>query len=156
MQQQNVREMVLDLAEGEADLPPMDEGDRFGNAVGARRLGLVIDHDCELDKDDEPRMVHVAQVKPLSGVHPDDRETITSYHQKRMFYLPASGLLGEDHYADFRFITTLTRGVVDELEKIASMNEDGRHLLHFQLFRFLVRKKLPDGWTDWPDEAEER
>jgi hypothetical protein len=154
-QQQNVREVVLDLTEGERDMPPMDGGDRFGNAVGARRFGLVIDHGCEVDKEDEPRVAHVAQVKPLQGVHEDDRESITSYHQKRMFYLPASGPLGEDHYADFRFITTLTRGAVDELGKIASMNDDGRLLLHYQLFRFFARKRLPDGWTEWPDEAEE-
>jgi hypothetical protein len=154
VQQQNVREAVLDLEADETDLAPMDGGDRFGNAVGARRLAIVIDHDCELEKDDEPRMVHLAQVKPLSGVHEDDRESITTYHQKRMFYLPPSEQLPEAHYADFRFITTLTRGVVDDLAKIASMNDDGRRLLHFQIFRFFARKRLPDGWTLWPDEAE--
>jgi hypothetical protein len=159
VQQQNVREVVLDLADGEQDLEPMDGGDRFGNAVGARRLGLVIDHGCELDKPDEPRVVHLAQVKPLDGVHEDDRESIVTYHQKRMFFLPESDALPEDHahdhYADFRFITTLTRDVVDELPKIASMNEDGRKLLHFQLYRFFARKRLPDGWEDWLDEAED-
>jgi hypothetical protein len=35
------------------------------------------------------------------------------------------------------------------------MNGDGRRLLHFQLFRFIARKRLPEGWEGWVDEAEE-
>ena len=153
--QANVREVVLDLEAGERDLPPDEGEDRIGNAFGARRLGLVLTHGCEIDKMTENPMVTVAQVRELSGVHDDDRDSIRTYEQKRAFYLPPSEHLRDEHYADFRFLTTIRCNQVEQLGKLASMNEDGRRLLHFQLFRFFARKLLPPGWETWADEAEE-
>src|SRR4051794_4176890 len=72
--QENVREMVLELEAGDKDLSAGAGEDRFGNAVGARRLGMVISHGCEIDKETEFPMVTMVQVKPLSGVHADDQE----------------------------------------------------------------------------------
>jgi hypothetical protein len=154
--QQNVRELVLELDDDESDLPPDDGGDRFGNAVGARRLGIVLDHGCELDEQADPQMVHVAVVRELSRVPEVHRESIRSYDQKRTFFLPASDALREDHYVDFRFVTTVRRALLDSFERVASLSEDGRTALKGQLVRFWTRKRLPDGWWEWPDEAEER
>ena len=88
-------------------------------------------------------------------MHEDDRENIVSYEQKRAFYLPQGGQLEGDHYADLRYITTIRQDQVAELPPVASMNEEGRRLLQFQLFRFFARMRLPEGWTTWTDEAEE-
>lgn len=143
--QANVRE-VLDV-EGE---------DPLGNAVGARRYGMVISHDCELDKTGSKRYVLVAQVRPLGGVPEDRRDSIRDYDQKRTLFIPPNGFLPGEQFADLRMLTTLRRDeVVDQLERVASLNEDGRLLLRFQLFRYFARKRLPDDWVTWPDEAEE-
>jgi rRNA-processing protein FCF1 len=144
--QANVRE----VAETEGE-------DAFGNAVGARRLGMVISHDCELDKTGAKRYVLMAQIRPLSGVSSDKaRESIRDYDQKRTLYIPENGYLEGEQFVDLRMLTTLRRDeVVDQLKRVASLNEDGRHLLRFQLFRYLARKRLPDDWVTWPDESEE-
>lgn len=152
--QQNVRELVLQFEEGEEDLPPRDAGDRFGNAVGARRLGMIVDHGCSLDEAADPAMVHIAVVRQLADVPVGDRDSIVSYDQKRTFYLPGSEALPEEHYVDFKFITTIKRELVDSFDRVASLNEDGRTALKGQLVRFWVRKRLPDGWWEWPDEVD--
>jgi hypothetical protein len=154
--QQNVRELVLDLAEGERERPARDGGDRFGNAVGARRLGMIVDHGCALDDENEPEMVHFAVVRELDDVPEEHRDAIRSYDQKRTFYLPSSDVLLDEHYADFRFITTVRRELVDVYERVCSLSDEGRLALKGQLVRFWARKRLPDGWWDWPDEHEER
>src|SRR5690242_421148 len=143
--QANVREIVA--TEGE---------DAWGNAYGGRRYGIVISHDCELDKPGEKRYVQTALIRPLSGVPERFRDSIRDYRQKRALYLPPNAFLEGENFADLRMITTLRRAeVIDQLKRVAKMNEDGRVLLHFQLFRFYARKRLPNGWEDWPDEAEE-
>lgn len=154
-EQENVREVVLELGEDEVEVPPEPGDDRWGNAIGARRPGIVISHGCEIDKATEFPMVTVAQVRDLAGVHEDDRDAIRTNENKRAFYLPASEQLGGEHYVDFRYLTTIRRDVIDQLERVASMNLEGRQLLHFQWFRFFARKRLPDGWESWPDEVEE-
>ena len=153
--QENVREFVLELEDGEQDLPVPEDEDRFGNAVGARRLGIVLSHGCELDKTPQYPIVTMAQVRPLAPLPREVQGGVRDYSQKRTLYLPAGKVLTTEHFADFRQLTTVRRDVVDDLPKVASMNEDGQRLLQFQLFRFFLRKRLPDGWESWPDEAED-
>jgi hypothetical protein len=153
--QENVREVVLQLEDGEVEVPTEAGEDRVGNAVGARRPAMVISHGCEIDKKTDHPMVTLAQVRDLSEVHDDDQDAVRSYDNKRTFYLPENEFLAGEHYADLRFLTTVRQDVVDELDRIASMNLEGCQLLHFQLFRFQARKRLPEDWHTWPDEDEE-
>jgi hypothetical protein len=106
-------------AEQREGLPQMNVGeevehqaaDPFGNAVGARRPGLVISHDCELDKTNGKRSVLVAQVRPIENMAADDIERIREFREKRAFYLPPCEQLDGEHFADLRVVTTLvTRG----------------------------------------------
>jgi hypothetical protein len=130
--------------------------DSFGNAVGARRPAIVLSHDCELDKEGAKRYVLVAQVRPLVDVPDAHRDSIRHLAQKRALYLPPTDHLPGEYFADFRSVTTLRRHeVADKLRRVASLNEEGRELLQFQLFRFFVRKRLPGDWVDWTPEAEE-
>jgi hypothetical protein len=131
-----------------------DGEDPLGNAVGARRFGMVISHGCEIDKETEHRSVLVAQVRPLRHVTAN-ADSIRSYDQKRTFYLPESAFLGEEAYVDFRAVTTLRiEGVVEDLRRVASLDEDSRMELQQQLFRFFVRRRLPPGWIEWVEEAD--
>ena len=131
--------------------------DAWGNAFGGRRFGIVLSHDCELDKPGEKRYVQTALVRPLAAVPERFQDGIRGYErQKRAFYLPPNDFLENENFADLRMITTLRRAeVIDQLARIARMNEDGQVLLRFQLFRFFARKRLPEGWEDWPDDVDE-
>jgi hypothetical protein len=129
--------------------------DPFGNAVGARRPGLVISHDCELDKTSGTPTVLVAQVRRLENMLDEDMDRIRAFREKRAFYLPPCDHLEGENFADLRVITTLVReDVIDQLDVAASLDEEGVEDLQAQLFRFFVRKRLPDEWIDWPREAE--
>jgi hypothetical protein len=142
--QMNVRETVE--WEGE---------DAFGNAWGARRPGLVLSHGCELDKPGTKRYVLLAQVRPLEQVADEHKESIRTFHQKRAFYLPSTEHLDGEQFADLRMITTLRRSeVVDTLDRVATLNDHGVLHLQAHLFRFFVRRRLPDDWTTWPEDAD--
>ena len=61
--------------------------------------------------------------------------------------------LGVEGYADLRIITTTRRDAFEELDRIGSMNEDGRRMLREQLFRFFTRRLLPGDWISWEQET---
>jgi hypothetical protein len=130
--------------------------DAWANAIGGRRMAIVLSHDCELDKPGDKRYVQTALIRSLEDVPEAFRDGIREYEQKRAFYLPPNDYLEGENFVDLRMITTSRRAeVIDELERVAVMNEDGRVQLRFQLFSFYARKRLPEGWENWPDDVEE-
>jgi hypothetical protein len=60
--------------------------------------------------------------------------------------------LAEECYLDLRRITSIRRGALEQLEREAAMNEDGRLMLQEHLFRFFTRRLLPDDWREWESE----
>ena len=131
-----------------------DPEDPFGNALGFRRSAVVLSHDCELDKLSDRPTVLVALVREMRLVHADDQTRIREYDEKRTFFLPQGEYLAEDSFIDFRVITTIRREELENLRRVASLNEDGRVALRAQLFRFFARRALPPEWRDWPEETE--
>jgi hypothetical protein len=123
------------------------------NAVAARRFGLVLTHDCEIDKDTTRASFLLVQVRPISAVHADDRSGFENYTRHRAFYLPPGDYLPEGHYADLRVITTLRQDLASVLERVASMNEDGRRMLREHIFRFFTRRYLPADWMTWEEDV---
>jgi hypothetical protein len=51
-------------------------------------------------------------------------------------------------------ITTIRRDALQQLERVASMNSEGRLQLPAHLFRFFTRRTLPPDWVDWPEDEE--
>jgi hypothetical protein len=76
---------------------------------------------------------------------------VRRFGEKRAFYLPPGGFLDGEHYVDFRVITTIRRQTLEELTRVASMNDEGRLLLRAHLFRFFTRRTLPPDWLEWPE-----
>jgi hypothetical protein len=138
----------------ERERPASRRDDRTypANAEEARAPGIVLSHDCEIDKQTRKTIVHVALVRPLDGVPEEHREGFRRNQRHRAFYLPPNGFLDGENYADLRRITVLRADTLLELTKRASMNEDGRRMLREQVFRFFTRRYLPDDWIDWPEE----
>lgn len=146
--------------------PLKDNQPHPANAMNIRALGVVLTHDCEIDKDDQQRgSILVGLVRPLNSVSGEEnQEGIRQYTRHRAFYLPASipvtasegdqapPYLAEEGYVDLRRITSVKRSVLDELERKAGMNDDGRMMLQEHLFRFFTRRLLPLEWRAWEDE----
>jgi hypothetical protein len=126
--------------------------DQPANATEVRRPGIVLTHDCEIDKNHTRASLIVSQVRPLSDVPESDRDGFRDNTRHRAFYLPPGDFLDYESYADLRAITVLRASAFADLERVASMNEDGRRMLREQLFRFYTRRYLPDAWGVWPED----
>jgi hypothetical protein len=102
---------------------------------------LVLNYDCDLEHDEGHCLV--AFIRPMSGVHEEDRQTIRENRNFSHFYLPAADelQLGEG-YADLRRVTCLDPELLVLGTRKASLTEIGIKALHAQLFRFLTRRDL--------------
>jgi hypothetical protein len=138
------------------------------NASEVRAAGVVLSHDCELDKVTTSATVLVGLVRLPDKIQEGIRENA----HLRALYVPPSPRLtaalldgtdadetvgtGEEleAYIDFRRVTTIVRPPVNELTLAASMNEDRKMLLQAQLFRFFSRRVLPSAWSEWEVEDE--
>jgi hypothetical protein len=124
------------------------------NAEETRTFGIVLTHDCEIDKEPRRALVHVALVRPLRApdVPEEHLDGFRANTRHRAFYLPTNDYLEGENYADLRRMTPLRVDVLLGLTKLASMNEDGRRMLREHIFRFFTRRYLPDDWIDWPED----
>lgn len=138
------------------DDPGQRRADRTypANAEEARTHGVVLTHDCEVDKQTRKALIHVALVRPLTeqAVAADLHQQFRENTRHRAFYLPPNDFLEGESYVDLRRITAVRGDTLLELPRVASMNEDGRRMLREQLFRFYTRRYLPDEWIEWPEE----
>jgi hypothetical protein len=131
-----------------------DDQTHQANARGVRVAGIVLTHDCEIDKDDRVRAsILLGLVRPLDGLREEDREGIRQNTRHRAFYLPANQHVEGESYLDLRRVTSVRREALEQLDRQAAMNEDGRSMLQEHLFRFFARRLLPEDWSEW--EAEE-
>ena len=124
------------------------------NAVGLWAPAIVLSHDCEIDKNPKRATLLLALARPLDGVPDDAREGFRNNTRQRAFYLGAPEQLdGAEYYADLRIITTIRRVAFDDLDRVATINEDGRRMLREHLFRFFARRVLPEEWLGWQEDA---
>lgn len=104
--------------------------------------GIVISHDCDLDKPRENSKVLLAPIASLETLDPATRFTVLEQKHLALLPLPLIPEIG-DSYADLRLVTSVPRDLVLEPERLASMNEGGLDRLHAQLFKFIMRKQPP-------------
>ncbi len=103
-------------------------------------FGMVLSHDCEIDKDPKYRMV--ALIRPLSEVRSDGQEIIRANRNFSACYLPAYAEIIGESYVDFRRITTLHPDFLENSERIASLTDEAVKYIQTQLFRFLTRRDV--------------
>ncbi len=103
---------------------------------------IVLNYDCDLVHEEDHCLVAI--VRPMAGVHEDDRPTIRENRNFNYFFLPADDELGlEEGYADFRLVTCLDPNVLDVVgTRRASLAPVGVTGLQAQLYRFLTRRDL--------------
>lgn len=104
--------------------------------------GMLLNHDCDLVREEEETWL-VAMVRPMSGVHGEDRQTIRENRNYSHLYVPADASFGidEEGYVDLRQITSLHRDTVKALwQPRASLTEVGCNRLRHQLLRFFLER----------------
>jgi len=103
---------------------------------------IVLNYDCDLNHELDHCLVAV--VRPISGVHEDDRATVRIDGNHNHFYLPADEELGlKEGYVDFRQITCLDPAIVETVgTRRASLSPEGLDRLKSMFFRFLTRREI--------------
>jgi hypothetical protein len=99
-------------------------------------LGIILSHDCEIDK--ERKYILVAPVRPFLLVPDEHKETIHSNTQYRTLYLPEKGEDMPAGYADFRRISPVRMELLSLERRIASLTPDAVLLLQSQLVLFFT------------------
>jgi len=119
------------------------DGDGIGLFLGKGRVihGLVVSHDCEIDKPSRSARVLIAPISQLDKLEESARQPIIEQKRYSLMPLPGVPQLG-DYYADLRCLMWLDRKIVDQNKRIASMSEEGVLRLQAQLIGFFTRKSF--------------
>lgn len=104
---------------------------------GGSGAGILITHECVLDKDQSDPL-SFARVMSIASRGQGMQTSIRNGEYYAIFYLPGRALLGES-YVDFRFITTLDPALFPTLDRVASLNNQGRDGLRESLIRYWTR-----------------
>jgi hypothetical protein len=112
-------------------------------ATHSGRIGLVISHSCDLDKN-KPSPVLMAPVSPLSSLADDMQAKVLAQGSRALLAFPGGGERGV-LYADLRAISPIPRDAIKLENRLFSMTDQAIDRLHAQLVAFLLRRELPKG-----------
>jgi len=129
----------------EGEWLPQADGIGYFLGRGRSAFGIVLSHDCEIDKPGGKQPVLVAPVFPLAVIQaPAIQEMVRQGQRFAFLPLPAiPGVLPES-YADFRSICYLPRVGVDESERKQSVGEVGKNAITTRLIAFFTRVQMDD------------
>lgn len=119
-------------------LTPDAEG--FFNFIARGRIapGVVLSHDCELDKQRKNRRVQVALVSDIEKLSTDEKQAVMGQGKWSRLVLPDVPELGTC-YADLLIQVTLDRRIIDARRRLASMSEEGAERLRAQIIAYFTR-----------------
>ncbi len=120
-------------------VPPPDRGTRSHLVTtSGRDLGMMITHECLIDKKGAAPWTF-ARILPMETFKPEQQVHIRSGANLQTFFLPATDGLLKESYVDFRLITAIDPKLGSSFQRIASLSEEGRNALRFQLIRYWTR-----------------
>lgn len=110
-------------------------------ATCKRAKGIVVTHDCEIDK---PQVSHwlICPVVPAGRLRPENLDRLKRNRIYSMLYLPRIGDTLVDSFVDFNRITTLDTEFLTNVKRIVSLSDTGRRALYVQFIRWLTRWEL--------------
>lgn len=120
--------------------------DKTGQAVAAickRARGILVSHDCELDKPQVARWL-ICPVLPLSRLRPETQDRVKRNRVYAMLSLPKYRDIFPDSFADFNQITTLNSEFVKAARRLVSLSDVGRRAFYVQFVRWATRWELRD------------
>jgi len=100
--------------------------------------GIVLSHDCEIDKHEKKQRVLVAPMTLLSALPDTSREQVMLQARRSLMPLVGVPTIG-DYYADLRLIQAVDRQFLANEQRRASMSEVGQTRLRAQLAVFFLR-----------------
>ncbi len=118
--------------------------DKDGQAVIAkckRSRGVLISHDCEVDKPQVKKWL-VCPVVPMDRLQPKNHDLVKRNRIFSMLYLPKFDKITVDSFVDFNQITTLDSEFIKAGKRIISLSDIGRRALYVQFVRWLTRWEL--------------
>jgi hypothetical protein len=125
--------------------PPFDVARGEYVPVHARfTRAIVLNYECDLAHNEDH--CTVAIVRPIDGIHENDRPIIRENRNYSYFHLPADPDVGlEEGYADFRQLTSLHPDVIERVgNRRASLTPEAVRALQAAYYRFLTRRALID------------
>lgn len=104
--------------------------------------GIVVSHDCAIDKPNKNTRVLFAPVASIAKLDPAIQATVREESNLGMMHLPEVPGIGEA-YADLRSMSAFPFELVAELKRVASLTDFGRTKLGDALIAFFVMRELP-------------
>jgi hypothetical protein len=117
--------------------------------IGARAqlgLGMVVWHDCQIDKFESQGkpatkwFAAIAPVVPLQEADAAAAEAVRAGRRRAFFYLPAFTQIGieKDSYVDLRHVWSLRQSLL--VDRRGTLSPNARMALYAQLFTFLTQR----------------
>jgi hypothetical protein len=101
--------------------------------------GIVVSHDCAIDKPNRTTRFLFAPLSPLEALDPKVQDQVRNQAHLAYMYLPAIGEIPES-CVDLRFICPLARDFVDSFKRVASLSDEGRERLQTAIVAFFVTR----------------
>jgi hypothetical protein len=127
----------------ETDKPVVQKKTARMHALSAYRPrhGVLLSHDCEIDKARERPRLLFAPVAPIADLPEKTRAIVLAQGHLALAPLPEIPNVGSC-YADLRGISTIPTEALSGSTRVASMTDNARLRLGAYMVAFLLRKRL--------------
>jgi hypothetical protein len=119
------------------------EGQMEFTAKGRPAPALILNFDCEIDKQWSKRFV-VCPIIPLSELPDNQRTNAKNNRTAHLFFMPRHRELLPDSVAVLNQQTTYDRTLLDPSKRLATLDVQARMALYTQFVRWLSRWELTE------------
>jgi hypothetical protein len=135
-------DMIL-TASGEPFAKFNDKGGQAVLATCRRRRGLLLSHDCEIDKPSVTKW-QICPVIPLHTLSTTLQKSVRGNRVFSMLHLPKHWDVLPESYADFNAVSVVDKELILGVKRLTSLSDIGRQALYGQFIRWLTRWELSD------------
>jgi hypothetical protein len=128
---------------GSAEPVPVSN-DRQGQPVLStckRAMGLILTHDCEIDKDSIKSWI-ICPIVPISELPSAQRGDAKRNRIYSLLYLPSYRNVLPESIAVLNHLTTINKDLLRQEARLASLSDIGRRSLYMQFTRWISRWEL--------------
>jgi hypothetical protein len=124
--------------------PVVHKATQRAHALAALKmqLGIILSHDCEIDKPKDRHRILMAPIAPVAELPGDAQAAVLSQRHRALVPVGELRQLGQC-FADLRGMTAVPAHLAKGNSRIASMTDGGRARLQGYLVSFLLRRVLP-------------
>jgi hypothetical protein len=125
---------------------PKQDSQGFFRFLGRARYapGIILTHDCELDKNRKTRRLQVVRLGDVEDLSTEERHKVMNQASYSKLVLPEVPTLDRTMFVDFQIQITLDTRLVESKPKLASLSEFGRRRLRVGLLYYFLRKAPPE------------